>query len=259
MILQHSPPKKMKFIILCSLNLLFLPMSSQAEVRTFQDKEGRVIKGEIVKLEGDRLSIKLQDSGQIQFFERELFVGADAIFVEEWIKMNPNLVDPLAQRMAPKAPGLPLPWSMGVKVTPRKSSVKDPAGKGDDKVETYALDISLKNSSSKKIEEMGAILLVMGEDLKSGNLKVLERALLMGSLPAGAILSQQGVKKSLKYNDSSFSKTGIRYEGYLLWVTDGDNRLLKTDSSHPAFAKFLANAALLKQGDVCDQEFKPVK
>jgi hypothetical protein len=78
------------------------------------------------------------------------------------------------------------------------------------------------------------------------------------NLKPGETFSHDTAQIGLQFDDSAYAKFGKKYEGYLLYVTDKDNHLLKVESSNTGYVKNLGNASALAVGDDCNKELKRV-
>jgi hypothetical protein len=245
-----------KITLFCAVLTL---ATAQAEVHSFLDKEGRVIKGEIVSVYSSTVSIKLADSGKTYSYERERFESDDQDYIKAWDKSHPrtstnstSTTRPSTSSPAvaePKAPGAPLAWRMETKTLPRKSTKND-------RLQILTVSTSVRNTETKPIEGGKAVLLVFAKNLASNTLNLLQRDEFPIDLKAGASTSHEAPQIALEFYESAYSKYGKKYEGYLLYIVDKDNRLLKTEASSTNYPGNLANAALLKARDNCTKDLR---
>lgn len=192
--------KKLLFlcVFICTSAIVF------AEFRIWEDSSGEIWEAEFVTLKGEMILLEDQ-SGTVKECKRKELSGVDRDYLDE--RCPPNLNIDIS---------------------------KTTDGSGSRSTEKVTCNLRIKQIDTQKYDgELTVVLLVLGEDKRTGSISVASRSEEMFMLP-----ENHGQPINLSSRAASFSKNaekkGRLYGGYLAVVWDRFGNAIAIETNKPA-------------------------
>jgi len=242
-----NTPHRLLTGLACSLLLAFALFPEDADARSFTDKLGRAIEGELVSITGDIVKIKRTSDGQVFNMKASDFSRTDqAYFTSQGgAAGTPAATTPKPPGTAP-APVIPSaaapPMRMEVKVYPNKND-RPTNNYIDDRMAKISFRVDIRNGETARDFSGGkAIMIAFAKDLQdSSQYKVISREEYDVTVQRLQTLSHDTKEVKLTY-DNIYYKYGFKYSGYLLILKDQTGKTVTAVGSSPTVEKFAEEA-----------------
>ena len=240
---------------LCGLVISHLG-TLRAETRVFTDTAGRTLRGELVSVNGDFVTIKQEPGGQNHTLKATNFSEVDI----EFFKKN-GLKATTTPPPAPTVAGTP------ANTAPMRLTVKIYSGKQEqnskyyyEKEQKVSYKVDIKNAESKRdLEKAHGVIMALAKVVRyNDQTQVVAREEFDCTIKAldGFVYDMQKPVR-LRYYADGFS--GLRASGYLFVLKDSTGKIINATGSSDTVTKNAEAALKLKVNDVCGKDYKFMK
>ena len=216
-----------------------------AEVRVFTDTTGRTIRGELVAVNGEFVTIKREADQQNFTVKATNFSEADIAFFTK------NGLKPSAAPTA-NAAGTPAsiaPLRLDVKIYSGKS--QKPSKSNYEQIQKVSYKVDIKNTETKRdLPKSHCVLVIFAKVLsRDDENQVIGREEFDVELPALKSYTYEMANPITVIHDGE--RYGLRASGYICVMKDKAGKVLNVTASSENLARCQENALAMKVRDIC--------
>ena len=235
--------------------------TAQAEIRAFTDTMGRTLRGELVGVTGDFVTIKREADGQSFTVKASGFSSADINYFKEHGMTATAVSLPSVASAGAGTPMGSAPLRLNVAVYPKKSE-RSRGNMVNDKIQKTNYKIEVKNSETQRsLEKAHGTLISFGRVLKTPDESQIigKEEFDTGAIKALGSFTYESQKAVHSAYDSWDQNWGVRYTGYLFVLKDPDGKVLQVSGSSETLAKHSEELLKLGLWDQFDKSYKKTK
>ena len=233
--------------------LLATAAALHAEVRAFTDTQGRTIRGELLGVTGDFVTIKRESDGQSFTVKAGGFSEADiAYFKEHGLKA--------AVVPATGATGAAATMRLDVKVTPKKTE-RNKTGGNYATTQRINFKIELHNTErQREADKLHGTLISVARVLSTTDeSQVIGIDSFDASIKPVSNFTHDTEQPAKAYFYGYDQNYGTRYSGYIFILKDSAGKVLNVTSSSETIAKHAEDLLKLKLWDQYDKTYRKTK
>lgn len=235
-------------IAVVSVELVLALAFPSAEAREFISSTGQKLEAEIVYVVGQSVTIEKADKTRVSI-PINRFSAADRKFIADWQEKNKATVP---EHLKDKMPRMVFNVSNG------KTNRDDDRRSGfvDEKKQNVRITVTMENKDAVyPISGAKLTVMVLGTDPETKrNAVVYRQEFKKLDLPLNEEQVAQARSFELWYDDRG-AMYGHKYKGYIVFLEDGEGKVLAEACIPGTAAKRIENARKLKVGDIYDRMY----
>lgn len=235
---------KVSGILIALLGLFALVAAG--EYRTFTDRDGRQIEAELTDYDSDRTLAKLKmRNGQEYAVPLSRFSTEDQTFITDWAANRKWVVTNDSD------------LEIDVKLGRRTKEVDSYWNEHNN---TIKPSIVIENRELyESYEDVTATLILLGEDLRTkGIWEVMYREEFTFSVAKLSKTAMEGKVISTWYYERDEIASGVRYDGYIFFITNSEGRRVHIRTSKGAWEENFPKAVKLRENQEVDRKLNVV-
>ncbi len=222
------------------------PLLAAGEFRTFTDREGRSIEAELIDYDSDRMTAEIKmRNGKSYDVPLTKFSGEDQRFIQDWAKNRKWLLTEDSD------------LEIEVKIGRKTNEVNAYLNEHEN---TLQPSIVIENRELyESYEGATATLLLIGENLGTkGIWEVLYRQEFEFSVAKLSKTSMEGKVVATNYYDRNEYGYGVRYDGYIFYLTNSEGHRVHVRASKGVWEENLQKAIQLRERQEVDRKLNRV-